>query len=227
LTLAFELVAPEVARYPNLPFEVTVDAGGEPSTVLVTHAGQVSPVVVRVDLSRGMQEIRLASSAAFRPSDTRANDFRLLSVIVRNVLLLAKDGAVRPDGVRFGTGFHADEGGGTRWMESRGEILVGASAHPRVLGFDMITDSSRCYRQLPFDVELAVGQEKGKVTVDGGMQKHSIRLELEPSAADVTLRLRSDAWFVPAHIGKSADLRQLSVRVANLHIEPVTARALT
>lgn len=118
-----------------------------------------------------------------------------------------------PVRVRFGPGFHSDEGG-WRWMSRTGEFIVPAGA--RELRLSFTCGQAGYYDHFPFAVRAFVnGQLSETCWFSDGEQRREAVLAL-PSNTDVRVRLEAESAFIPARFWVSSDARELSVRVAGV-----------
>jgi SAM-dependent methyltransferase len=123
-----------------------------------------------------------------------------------------------PPGIVIGAGFHADEGG-WRWMTRAADFTVpaGGTQRTHTVSLDVGCGQAGYYPKFPFALRALVGGETvASVTFTDGEQRRQLRFALPASDGRVTVRLESDAAFVPAELWINGDSRELSVRVRGL-----------
>jgi GT2 family glycosyltransferase len=134
-------------------------------------------------------------------------------------LLTASEFATR---ITIGQGFHRPEGS-WRWMSGTGYLHIWAEAttSPVVISFDMMCSLADHYMLFPFAVRVYIhGSRVIELTFSESYQVCSVRLPLPAASGDVSVRLESEARFVPSQLGIGTDKRTLSVRVSAPRLQP-------
>lgn len=124
--------------------------------------------------------------------------------------------------IRFGRGFHPEDNG-VRWLSEDGVLTVGRSvldqeSPPVRVKLDLMCTAPQHYPSFPFAVQVFQDdQPVGEVRFEQAHQTVSVELPAKKELQ--TIRLVSEASYVPKEIGINGDPRRLSVIVRKTRIE--------
>lgn len=130
--------------------------------------------------------------------------------------------------VKFGKGFHQDEGG-FRWVAAEGQMLLSSLSQfdSIEIDFDLTCANANCYQQFPFETRVFVShEERACLVFDADEQTRSVKLNIPTNKQDDKVIIISSQSFIPAQLGGgSPDMRELSVQFSHLNILAVLKEA--
>ena len=107
-----------------------------------------------------------------------------------------------------------------------GDLRIPSQVLPAEVYFELSCGQPNQYDLFPF--ELRVFVDNNLVTTlafQAHERTQAVELQLPASKSDTHIRLESSQFFVPSERGASADLRQLSVRLSRLQVDPLNEEA--